>query len=162
MQQARLFELARSRAKLPDEFILLNYRKETDLLAIKFSDKKSAYSRADMPEGIIYDYDFKDNLVSVEILDFYESFPKQKDNELAAEVTIEREIKKVERAARRKNRKRKIVRHCCKKCGQPKHYICLEHGQKFKQTIFKRLPKKFKYYTKKFYFNVAQKLGFEV
>jgi hypothetical protein len=159
MQETQLFEQARSRANLPDEYISLDYRKESDLLAIRFSNKKRAYSRADMLEGVIYDYDSKDNLVQVEILDFYAVLPGQNQNEPATSITVETEIKKAERAARRKNRKRKIVRHCCKQCGEPKHYICLTHNQQIKPPIFKVKLKRFRYYIKKFYFNVAGRFG---
>jgi hypothetical protein len=162
MQETELFEQARSRANLPSGYVSLDYRKETDLLAIRFSNKKRAYSRADMPEGVIYDYDSKDNLVQVEILDFYAAFPGQNQNEPAASITVEAEIKKAGRAARRKNRKRKIVRHCCKQCGEPKHYICLTHNQQIKPPIFKVILKRFRYYLKKSYFNFARKLGLEV
>jgi hypothetical protein len=159
MNEAELFEQARSRASLPEEYISLDYRKETDLLAIRFSNKKRAYSRADMPEGIIYDYDSKDNLVQVEILDFYIAVPGPSDDEPAKRVWVKEEIVKARRAERRKNRKRKIVRHCCPKCGQPKHYICLQHNQQIKPPIFKVILKRFRYYTKKFYYNVAGRFG---
>jgi hypothetical protein len=161
MNEAKLFEQARSRANLPEEYISLDYRKETDLLAIRFSNKKRAYSRADMPEGVIYDYDSKDNLVQAEILDFYVAFPGQNQNEPATSITVESETKKAERAVRRKNRKRKIVRHCCKQCGEPKHYICLTHNQQIKPPIFKVMLKRFRYYSKKFYLNLARKLRLE-
>jgi hypothetical protein len=161
MQETELFEQARSRATLPDEYISLDYRKETDLLAIRFSNKKRTYSRADMPEGIIYDYDSKDNLVQVEILDFYAALPGQNQNEPATSITVEAEIKRAGRAARRKDRKRKIVRHCCKECGQPKHYICLQHNQQIKPPIFKVILKKLRRYAKKFYFGAAGRFGLE-
>jgi uncharacterized protein YuzE len=159
MQEARLFELATRRAALPKNFISLSYRKETDLLAIKFSDRKRIYSRADMREGIIYDYDSKDNLVCVEILDFGDVCIAEDVNESSAQIIPGEVIKKSERAARKKNRKGKIVRHCCKLCGQPKHYICLEHNHQIKPAFFKRLPKRFRYYLRKLYFNAARKLG---
>jgi hypothetical protein len=161
MQKAELFEQARKRASLPEEYISLDYRKETDLLAIRFSNKKRAYSRADMPEGIIYDYDSKDNLVQVEILDFYIVVPVQNDKEPATSITVEAEIKKAGRAARRKNRRSKIVRHCCKLCGQRKHYICLQHNQQIKPPIFKMILNKLRRYAKKFYFGVAGRFGLE-
>jgi uncharacterized protein YuzE len=160
MQEAKLFEQAAKRAALPEKFISLSYRKETDLLAIRFSDRKRAYSKGDMREGIIYDYDSKDNLVGVEILDFGGISIAEDDNELLEQITLVEEITKTERAARRKNRKRKIVRHCCKVCGQPKNYICLKHNDQIKPTIHKLIPKKLRYYSKKLYFNVARKLGF--
>jgi hypothetical protein len=165
MQEAALFESARTRTELPEEYVSLDYRKETNLLAIRYSYKKRAYSRADLPKGIIYDYDYKDNLVQVEILDFYAAAPGRVDDELNAQVKVEGEIKKVERAARRKKRTRKIARQCCKECGQPKHYICLEHNSqiklKIKPTIFKTLSKRFRVYSRKVYFNLARKLGLE-
>jgi hypothetical protein len=159
MQETELFGQARSRANLPSEYISLDYRKESDLLAIRFSNKKRAYSRADMPEGVIYDYDSKDNLVQVEILDFYIAASGRSDDEPVKQVWVKPEIVKARRAERRKNRKRKIVRHCCQECGQPKHYICLQHNQQIKPPIFKVILKRFRYYSKKFYFNVAGRLG---
>ncbi len=159
MHETKLFELARSRATLPEKFISLDYRKETDLLAIRFSNKKRVYSRADMPEGIIYDYDSKDNLVQVEILDFYPVLPDESDDEPGEKIWVEEEIVKTRRAAQRKRRRRTIKRVCCSQCGQPKHYICLEHNTQIKQTIFKRFPNRLRYHTKKFCFNLAEKLG---
>ncbi len=166
MQETKLFELARSRAQLPESFISLNYRKETDLLAIRFSNKKAIYSRADMPKGVIYDYDSKDNLVQVEMLDFNDAFPGVIDDKPPAKVWVNEEVVKARRAAKRErireNRKRKIANRCCKECGQPKSYVCLKHNQQIKPTIFKVIRKKFRYYTRKFYFNSARKLGFDV
>jgi hypothetical protein len=159
MREEKLFELACSRVKLPENFISLDYRKETDLLAVRFSNKKRFYSRVDMPEGIIYDYDSKDNLVCVEILDFYPVLSGEIDEEPAAKIWVEEEIVKARRAAQRKRRRRTIKRVCCSQCGQPKHYICLEHNTQIKQTIFKRFPNRLRYHTKKFCFKLAEKLG---
>ncbi len=138
----------------------LEYQRKPNLLKILFSDKKTIYSKADMKEGIIYDYDTKDNLVGVEILDFYDVVPGTNNTKSEIQVTDRQEIKKVERAARRKNRKSKIVRHCCKDCGQPKHYICLEHNQYKKRTMFQMFQKCVRYYLRKLYFNFGKKLGF--
>jgi hypothetical protein len=159
MREEKLFELACSRVKLPENFISLDYRKETDLLAIRFSNKKRYYSRVDMPEGIIYDYDSKDNLVCVEILDFYPVLPGEIDDEPAAKIWVEEGIVKTRRAAQRKRRRRTIKRSCCSQCGQPKHYICLEHHRQKKRAFFKRFPNRLRYHTKKFCFKLAEKLG---
>jgi uncharacterized protein YuzE len=163
MQEAELFEIAGKRTTLPEKFISLNYRKETDLLAIRFSNRKRIYSKADMKEGIIYDYDSKDNLVGVEIFDFCDASIGENKIESADQILVEEKIKKVEKIAQgknvNKNRARKITRRCCKECGQPKHYICLKHNSQFKPATFRILPKRFKYYMRKFYFNVARKIG---
>ncbi len=61
---------------------------------------------------------------------------------------------------KRKNRRKRITRHCCQQCGQPKHYICLEHNHNLREPFFKRLPKQIKYYSRKLYFTMAKKAGF--
>lgn len=54
-------------------------------------------------------------------------------------------------------RKRYVKRCCCKQCGKPKHYICLEHHN-YKKTGIKRLLNRIRYYSKKFFFNLAGRL----
>ncbi len=68
---------------------------------------------------------------------------------------------------RRKERKlvkranRKIIKKsCCKECGQPKHYVCLEHNPYRRKSFFNKLIKKRRYYARKIYFSVAKKLKF--
>jgi hypothetical protein len=57
------------------------------------------------------------------------------------------------------NRKRKSKR-LCQTCRQPKHYICPEHHNYKKKGIRKVLAI-IKRYSRKFYFNIGAKLGFE-
>lgn len=64
------------------------------------------------------------------------------------------------RAVKRANQRRKITRHCCNECGQPKHYICLEHNQHLKKPFLLRLPQRIRYYSRKFYFNLVRRFGF--
>jgi uncharacterized protein YfbU (UPF0304 family) len=158
--EAELLELAKKRLKLPNNYIFLEFQRKANILKILFSDKKIIHSKGDMKEGIIYDYDSKDNLVGIEILDFYDVVSTSNNTKSEIQITDKREIKKAERAARRKNRKKKIVRACCKDCGQPKHYICLEHNQYKRRTIFQTLRKRVRYYSRKLYFNFGKKLGF--
>ena len=55
-----------------------------------------------------------------------------------------------------------IKKHCCQKCGQPKHYVCLKHNQyrPLKESVFRKLFRKRRYYARKLFFTVARKLGF--
>jgi hypothetical protein len=57
------------------------------------------------------------------------------------------------------NHKRKSKR-LCQTCHQPKHYICPEHHNYKKKGIGKVLAI-IKRYSRKFYFNIGTKLGFE-
>ena len=68
------------------------------------------------------------------------------------------EGRKAKNRARKKALRRKIKRHNCKECGLPKHYICLEHYQQ-RPPLYRRLPKKIRYYAKRFCFAVARKAG---
>lgn len=70
------------------------------------------------------------------------------------------QMRKEKRAARKKRQRRTLKRHCCEMCGQPKHYICLEHNQNRKESFLKRLFRKRRYYVRKVYFSLAAKLGF--
>ena len=67
-------ELAGQRIKIPNDYVILKYQEDADLLVIRFSDGKSTYSKDDMDNGVIYNYDKNDNLVSLEILDLYGVF----------------------------------------------------------------------------------------
>jgi uncharacterized protein YuzE len=157
--EAKLFELAKNRLELPNQYVFLEYQRKANLLKILFSDKKTIYSKADMKEGIIYDYDTKDNLVGVEILDFKNDLPISNITKADIQITDKTEIKKFDRAARRKNRKSKVVRQCCTECNQPKHYICLTHHNYKKKGIIKILAN-IKRNSRKFYFHLGEKLGF--
>ena len=76
-------------------------------------------------------------------------------------LTIEKiEQRRLERKPmKRKNRRRKITRHYCKKCGEPKHYICLEHHSVVVKKTIWRIISRPRYYARKIYFSFAVKLG---
>ena len=67
-------KLAGQRIKIPNDYVILKYQEDADLLVIRFSNGKSTYSKDDMDNGVIYNYDKDDNLVSMEILDLYGVF----------------------------------------------------------------------------------------
>ena len=69
-----LLKLAGQRIKIPNHYVILKYQEDADLLVIRFSNGKSTYSKDDMDNGVIYNYDKNDNLVSLEILDLYGVF----------------------------------------------------------------------------------------
>jgi hypothetical protein len=60
--------------------------------------------------------------------------------------------------------RRKRAKSLCPICKQSKHYICLEHHDR-KKTAFEKFierpGKRIRYYSRKVYFNVARKFGFE-
>jgi uncharacterized protein YuzE len=64
-------KLANERVNIPGNYVILKYQEDVDLLVIRFNDGKSTYSKDDMDNGIIYNYDRDNNLVSMEILDLY-------------------------------------------------------------------------------------------
>ncbi len=70
----KLLELAKERAKLPRRFRSLQYFDEVDLLVVEISSAISTHSKGDVPNGIIYNYDADNNLVSIEISDLYGIF----------------------------------------------------------------------------------------
>jgi len=67
-------KLALRRVEIPNDYVILKYQEDVDLLIIRFTDGKSTYSKDDMPRGVIYNYDWNDVLVSIEILDLYEIY----------------------------------------------------------------------------------------
>lgn len=50
----------------------------------------------------------------------------------------------------------------CKICGQPRHTVCFNHGNFSKPKISELIWKRFRYFSRKLYFNFARKLGFSV
>ena len=73
------------------------------------------------------------------------------------------EEQRIEKKRRKKQQRRTIRRHCCSECGQPKHYICLEHNlPNPKGTRLSKVPKKIRYYSRKLFFNFARNLGFNI
>lgn len=69
-----LFKLANERVNIPTDFLYLKYFEEVDLLVIRFTDSDSTYSKSNLEEDVIYNYDADDNLVSIEILDIFGAF----------------------------------------------------------------------------------------
>lgn len=67
-------KLAQERGKIPNDWIKLEYQKDVDLLFILYSNKRCVGSKGDMENGIIYNYDAQDELVSIEVLDLYGVF----------------------------------------------------------------------------------------
>lgn len=69
-----LSTLARKRLKLPAGDLEFEYQADADLLLVRLTDGKSTYSESDYRKGIIYNYDARNKLVSIEILDLYDVF----------------------------------------------------------------------------------------
>lgn len=67
-------ELVDKRIEIPRNYLRINYQPEADVLVVKFSETDSAYSNDDMSKGLIFNYDNKDKLVSIEVLDLYGVF----------------------------------------------------------------------------------------
>ncbi len=63
------------------------------------------------------------------------------------------------KSSRTANRKKKITRHCCLECGEPKHYVCLEHHN-FQKTGLQRIYAKARSGVRTVYFTLARKLNF--
>lgn len=67
-------KLVDERMKIPRNYLRINYQTDVDLLLIKFSETESTYSEDDMEKGLIFNYDARDNLVSIEVLNLYGVF----------------------------------------------------------------------------------------
>lgn len=71
-----------------------------------------------------------------------------------------REQKQLKRKAAKKRRKNRIIRHCCKECGKPKHYICLDHNTHLKRhNPYLKVLRKIRHYARKSYFSLARSFG---
>lgn len=70
------FELAHQRIRIPNNYVILKYHEDVDLLVVRFTDGKSTHSKDDMDKGIIYSYDENNEIASIEILDLYGAFAK--------------------------------------------------------------------------------------
>ncbi len=73
-QTSELIKLAKKRGDIPNDWIKLEYQKDADLLFILYSKEICVRSKGDMENGIIYNFDDRDRLVSIEVLDIYEVF----------------------------------------------------------------------------------------
>lgn len=69
-----LLKLANERVNIPTNFLYLKYFEKVDLLVIRFTESDSTYSKSNLDEDVIYNYDAEDNLVSMEILDLFGAF----------------------------------------------------------------------------------------
>lgn len=73
-------KLAGQRIEIPNNYVILKYQEDVDLLVIRLGNGKSTYSKDDIDNGVIYNYDKNNNLVSIEILDFYGVFVEAWNN----------------------------------------------------------------------------------
>ena len=60
--------------QVPEGYNYLKYYDEVDLLFIRFGNQKSVRTEDDALEGLIFNFDKDKNLVSIEIIDFYDKF----------------------------------------------------------------------------------------
>ena len=67
-------KLAQKRISVTQNIVKIDYQADVDLLLIRFSDKPSVRGRYNYESHIIYNYDKKGEVVSVEILDLYGVF----------------------------------------------------------------------------------------
>lgn len=72
--EKQLARLAEKRVKLPADWLEMSYSREADVLFIRCSANKPVRSKGDVWNGIVYDYDAQENLVSIEITDLYGVF----------------------------------------------------------------------------------------
>ncbi len=73
-QTNELIELAKVRGDIPNDWIKFEYQKDADLLFILYSREVCVRSKGDMENGIIYNFDNHDKLVSIEVLEIYGVF----------------------------------------------------------------------------------------
>ena len=66
--------LAQQRVEVPTDWLKIEYQKDADLLYIKVLDSKAAYSKSDLDDEVILDYNENDELVGIEILNLYGVF----------------------------------------------------------------------------------------
>ncbi len=69
-----LIRLAKKRVRLPDDWLEMDYSHEADVLFIRCSRNKPKRSKGDEEGGIVYDYDGRGNLVSIEVINLYGIF----------------------------------------------------------------------------------------
>ena len=74
MKTNEFIKLADERGKIPSDWIKLEYQKDVDLLSILYSNKRCVRSKGDMENGVIYNYNAQNELVSIEVLEFYGVF----------------------------------------------------------------------------------------
>jgi uncharacterized protein YuzE len=70
----KLLQAATKRVRLPADWLEMKYSSEADVLFIRCSRNKPARSKGDVENGLVFDYDARNNLVSIEIQDLYGVF----------------------------------------------------------------------------------------
>lgn len=75
ISNTELLGLASQRVNLPNEKpLLIRYDDEADSLFLKYAETPPVISKSEDTDGVIFEFDSDDNLVSIEILDLYEVF----------------------------------------------------------------------------------------
>ena len=72
--EAKVLALANERFEVPADYMYLKYYDDVDILYIKCSNNKCVISDDDVDKGLVFDLDKDENLVGIEILDFYGKF----------------------------------------------------------------------------------------
>ncbi len=67
---AELIEIAAKRLSIPDGYVSLDYQRNKNLLKIRYSERKVVSNKAEIKDGVFYDYDKDNQLVNIELLDF--------------------------------------------------------------------------------------------
>jgi hypothetical protein len=65
----KLVSMAKKRVQMPDNWLELDYSRDSDVLLIRCSRNKAKRSKGDMRNGIVYDFDAQGKLVSIEVTD---------------------------------------------------------------------------------------------
>ncbi|MGI8639014.1 MAG: DUF2283 domain-containing protein [Pyrinomonadaceae bacterium] len=74
VSEKKLVQAAKKRVQLPADWLEMEYSHEADVLFIRCSRNKPARSKGDVRNGVVYDYDARNNLVSIEVTDLYGIF----------------------------------------------------------------------------------------
>jgi uncharacterized protein YuzE len=70
-----LLNLAEARVGLVANFAKsLDYQKDVDLLVVRLSDAPSSRSKFDYDKNVLFNFDKKGSVVSIEVLDLYDIF----------------------------------------------------------------------------------------
>lgn len=75
--KAKVLALANERFEVPDGHIYLRYYDDVDLMEIGYSNNKYAKTKGDVSKGLVYNFDYKGKIASVEIMDFYGKFVEE-------------------------------------------------------------------------------------
>ena len=77
--KAKVLSLAAERFEFPNDPLYLRYCGEPDLMSIKFSNNKCVKTESDYTKGLIYNFDYKGEITSVEVLDFYGKYAEESE-----------------------------------------------------------------------------------